>query len=425
MAAAAAAVVGLSTPALVHSPHARPPARPRDRVRILRVIARMNLGGPAHHVSLLSGRLDPDRYETLLVSGRVGPGEASSEQLAELHGARLARIEALRPEIAPGADARTLTALTALIRRFRPHVVHTHTAKAGMVGRAAALTAGRPRPVVVHTYHGHVLEGYFGAGMTRLLRETERLLGRASDCLVGVSQATVDDLVRLGVAPRPKFRVVPLGLDLEPFLAIERAAGARFRAEIGASDGELVATFVGRLVPIKRVDRILRALAAARERGASIVLAVVGDGELREELERLAERLGVGGAVRFVGYRRDLAEIAAGSDVAVLASDNEGTPVWLIEAAAAGVPAVTTDVGGVREVVRPDTGIVVPRDGERGLADALVRLAGSADLRSEMGARAREHVRARYSAERLLADVDRLYGELLERRGVHVAGVIR
>ena len=367
----------------------------------------MNIGGPAYHVSLLAGRLDTDRYETLLLAGRPGPGEGSFEQLARRYGARLELLPSLSPEMDPMADARSLRALAGVVRSFHPDIVHTHTAKAGALGRTAALVAGRPRPLIVHTYHGHVLEGYFGAGLTATYRAIERGLARFSDRLVGVSQATVDDLVRLGVAPRERFRVVPLGLDLDRFLALEPA---------GERDGDVVALYAGRLVPIKRVDLLLRALARARAAGAALRLVVLGDGELRPDLERLARELGVAGAVAFLGYREDVLPHLAAADLAVLTSANEGTPVALIEAAAAARPLVGTRVGGVADVVAPEAGRLVESGDEEGLAVALAELAGDPGLRRAMGLRAREHVRDRYGAARLLADVDALYSELLAER---------
>src|SRR4051794_25531873 len=180
------------------------------RVRVLRVIARLNLGGPAHHVRLLSARLPPERYETLLVAGRVGPGEEELAAVAEDPRLHLRRLDALTPELDPRADAAALAGLIRTMREFKPDIVHTHTAKAGLLGRLAArLTAGR-RPIVVHTYHGHVLEGYFGRVQTGVYRGLERGAARFSDRLIGVSQATVEDLVRLRVAPRERFTVVPL-----------------------------------------------------------------------------------------------------------------------------------------------------------------------------------------------------------------------
>jgi glycosyltransferase involved in cell wall biosynthesis len=380
---------------------------------VARIIARLNMGGPAHHVSLLSGLLDPTRYETLLLHGEVGAGEESLATVAEAHGARHEVVPGLRPELRPWDDLRALVALTRRLRRFRPDIVHTHTAKAGLLGRVAALLSGRPRPVIVHTYHGHVLEGYFGPLRNAVYRTLERWLGRVSDVLIGVSSATVDDLVRLRVAPRSKFRVVPIGLDLRRFFDVSAEAGAAFRSEAGTTAGEVLLTFVGRLVPIKRVDVLLRAVARARELGANVRLVIVGDGETRADIEELSAQLGIVEHVYFAGYRADMVAVTAASDIAVLSSDNEGTPVSLIEASAAATPSASTRVGGVADVVTPETGLLVEAGDHDGLGDAIATLAADAGRRTEMGGLARRHVRSRYSVDRLVTDVDALYSELL------------
>lgn len=335
--------------------------------------------------------------------------------LAHLEGARTEFIPSLGQAPRPHLDAAAALRLAAIARRFRPHIVHTHTAKAGFVGRTAALAALRPAPVIVHTYHGHVLEGYFGPLRNRVYRSLERRLGRSSDCLVAVSEATATDLVRLGVAPRERFRVIPLGLALDGFESLDPDAGRQLRRDLGIGDDEVVLTFVGRLVPIKRVDLLLRAVASALA-GARLRLLVVGDGELAPELEDLCRRLGIGAAVSFLGYRRDLPAIAAATDVAVLASANEGTPVALIEAATAGLPAVATRVGGVSEVVTEETGVLVPPGNAEALAAAITRLARDPELRARLGAAARERALRRHSAPRLIADMEALYDELLARR---------
>jgi glycosyltransferase involved in cell wall biosynthesis len=388
------------------------PSPPDERIRVLRVIARMNVGGPAHHVSLLSGRLDPDRYETLLVHGRVGEAEGSFAHLAEREGCRVQTIESLRPELDPRSDTRALAELARVVRSFRPHLVHTHTAKAGFLGRSAARLAGR-RPLVVHTYHGHVLEGYFGPAKNLLYRSLERGLARASDALIGVSGATVDDLVRLRVAPRDQFRVLPIGLDLRRFTEPDAEAVEAFRAANDARPDVPLVGYVGRLVPIKRVDILLRAFAELRVASPATRLSIVGDGECRAELERLAGALGIADAVRFHGYAGDVAAATSAADVAVLSSDNEGTPVSLIEAGAAGRPAAATAVGGVPDVVTAGTGLLVPPGDPSALADALLRLVREPGLRRAMGAHAQGHVLERYSVERLVKDVDSLYSELL------------
>jgi glycosyltransferase involved in cell wall biosynthesis len=383
---------------------------------VLRVIARLNMGGPAHHVGLLGSRLDQERYETLLLYGGVGSGEDSLEESVRARGVRMAGVPGLSPELRPHDDARALASLVRAVRLTRPDIVHTHTAKAGMLGRLAAVLAGQPRPAIVHTYHGHVLEGYFGPVLTAAYRHLERRMARVSDALIGVSAATVDDLVRLNVANRSKFRVIPIGLDLEPFLSSTPEDGREFRHHARIEPGQLLLTFVGRLVPIKRVDVLLRAFARARELGAPARLAVVGDGDRRERMESLAVQLGVRESVYFAGYRPDMVAVAAASDLAVLSSDNEGTPVSLIEAAAAGTPSVATAVGGVREVVTPESGIVAGPGDTEGLAAGIIKLAADPALRARLGAGARRHVAMRFSVRRLVRDVQSLYDELMHGR---------
>jgi glycosyltransferase involved in cell wall biosynthesis len=387
-----------------------------ERLRVLRVIGRLNMGGPAHQAALLSGRrFDPDRYETLLVHGSLPPGEESLADLAEEEGATMRFVPELQQSVHPARDPQALAKLVRLARSFKPHIVHTHTAKAGFIGRAAALSV-RPRPVVVHTYHGHVLEGYFGAGKTKLYLNLERAMARVSDCLIGVSQATVDDLVRLRVAASGKFRTVPLGLDLDPFTQPSDDLRRESRSELGLEDEDILLVFVGRVVPIKRLEVLIEALALARGSERRLQLAIVGDGEVRPQLERQAADLGIADSVRFLGYKRDLRPIFAAADVAALSSANEGTPVSLIEAAAAGLPSVATDVGGVSEVVTGESGILVPPGDAKALADALVSLATDPARRAAMGDAARARALGRYGAERLLGDIDGLYRELAARR---------
>jgi glycosyltransferase involved in cell wall biosynthesis len=363
---------------------------------------------------ILNERLDPERYESVLLIGATGPGEGSFEARAHERGLDVRSIPGLGPVPRPLDDLRALVALMRHVRRFRPDIVHTHTAKAGILGRLAArLTLGRA-PIVIHTYHGHVLRGYFGPRTEAVYRLLERVLGRLSTRLIGVSPATVDELVDLRVAPRRQFTALPIGLDLERFFAVGPAADG-LRGALGAGPDTLIATFVGRLVPIKRVDVLIDAVEQARARGADVRLAIVGDGELRAALEAQAAPLG--DAVAFLGFRDDIAEIAAATDLAVLSSDNEGTPVALIEAAAAGVPALATEVGGVADIVLDgQTGLLVAPGDVEGLAAALVRAAGDRAGLRRMGAAAREHVAARYGAARLVDDIDGLYTELLAAR---------
>jgi glycosyltransferase involved in cell wall biosynthesis len=382
----------------------------------MRIIARLNVGGPAHHVCLLTGRMDPERFDSVLVFGSLGSGEASFEPLAKRYGARLLRVPALRPEISPLQDACALIALVRLMRRLRPHIVETHTAKAGVIGRLAARLALGRRAIVLHTYHGHVLHGYFGPRTTRAFRVVESAMAHLSDALIAVSSATVDELVTMNVAPHDKFHTVALGLELEPFLDSEGKNRDVARERLGVNRDEVLALYVGRLVRVKRVDVLLRAIAEARARGVAVRLAVAGDGDERPRLEVLASSLGLDRAVDFLGFRTDLAELVEASDLAVLSSDNEGTPVAIIEAAAGGRPAVATAVGGVADIVTAETGRLVPPGDINAFATALCEMAHDPQTVARMGVRARAHVREAYAVDRLLRDMDRLYAGLLSRR---------
>jgi glycosyltransferase involved in cell wall biosynthesis len=387
-----------------------------EPVRILRVIARLNVGGPALHVSYLSRELDKIGYETTLVAGSIGGSEGSMEYVAEELGVEPVYLPALQREISPLQDLAAARELLKLIRRIRPDILHTHTAKAGAVGRLAAQLAGPARPkVVVHTFHGHVLRGYFGPAKTEAFRRLEQGLARSSDALIAVSPEVRDDLVALGVAPAEKITVIRLGLDLEQRLATAPGAAETLRRELGLVDGRFLVSWLGRMTEIKRVDDLLRAFARLRERGCDADLLLVGDGPLRGDLEKLAGELGIRGRCHFTGFRSDVGAIYAASDAIVLTSANEGTPVTVIEAQAAGKPVVSTDVGGVRDIVTDGvSGFVVPPGDVDSLADRLRLLADDPELRGRLGEAGRS-ARDRYSIPRLVHDVDVLYRELLDR----------
>jgi glycosyltransferase involved in cell wall biosynthesis len=384
-----------------------------EPIRVLRVIARLNIGGPALHVSYLTDGLDKIGYQTMLVAGKVSEGEGSMEYAARERGIEPVYIPSLQREISPFVDAAAVAKVRELIREFRPHILHTHTAKAGAVGRTAAMLAGRARPqVVVHTFHGHVLRGYFGGAQTAAFTQLERRLARASDALIAVSPEVRDDLVRLGIAPESKITVIRLGLDLESRVAATPDARRQLRASLGIPDDAFVVGWLGRMTEIKRADDLLRALALL---GPAAHLVLAGDGPLRGDLEALAHELGIATRTHFTGFRDDVGSIYAASDTIALTSANEGTPVTVIEALAAGVPVVSTAVGGVADIVEPGrTGFLVPRGDTAAIADALRRLEQDPELRGHMGAVARETVIERYSVPRLVDDVDKLYRHLLD-----------
>jgi len=382
-------------------------------IRVLRVIARLNVGGPALHVTYLARGLAERGYETTLVAGEVGRGEASMAFVADRAGVEVVRLPGLSRELSPVHDAVAAWRLARIIRRVRPDVVHTHTAKAGAVGRAAALLAGPRRPVVVHTFHGHVLRGYFGRAGTLAFRAIETILARATDRLIAVSPEVRDELVGLGVAPASKFSVVRLGIELEPRVAFDGdPAEVRRRHGIGAD--RFVVGWFGRMTAVKRTDDLLTTLAVLRERGVDALLLLVGDGDDRERLEQQAHDLGLARSCLFLGYQQDVAPWYAVCDAVILTSASEGTPVTIIEALAAGRAVVSTRVGGVPDVVDDgETGFLVGPGDTHALAERLELLARDPERRAAMGASGRERVLRRYAVERLVDDVDGLYRELL------------
>jgi len=390
-----------------------------EEIRVLRVIARLNMGGPAIHVASLAAGLETRGYHTTLVAGSLARGEDSMAFLAERLGVSVVSVAELQREVSVLHDARSVLRLAELIRSQRPHILHTHTAKAGAIARAAALLAGGARPpVVLHTFHGHVLKGYFDAGRTAFFRQVERTLARASDVLVAVSPEVRDELVELGVAPYEKFVVIRLGIPLEERL---RGPGADsdYRRLYGIPPGAFVVGWVGRMTGVKATGAVLEIVRVARERGVDAVLCMVGDGPDREGLERLAHELGIARHCYFVGYQSDVAGYYRLFDAFLLPSVNEGTPVSAIESLASGTPVVANRVGGVPDVVRDgvDGFLVEPGDAEEA-AERLATLAADPALRARLGESGRARVLARYSVSRLVDDVDRLYRSLLAAKGL-------
>jgi glycosyltransferase involved in cell wall biosynthesis len=395
-----------------------------DRIKILRIIGRLNVGGPAIHVVNLTAGLDPNRYRSLLVTGSENEAEGSMLDFALSHGVRPTVIPEMVTafSLAP-RDAKALLKLYALMRQERPDIVHTHTAKAGFLGRAAARLAGVP--IIVHTFHGHVLHGYYGAMKNQLLRRVEQSLALVTDRLVTVSEQVRHDLVGYGIAKAEKISVVPLGFNLDPFLNSHAQQG-EFRREMGLSDEHKLIGIVGRLFAIKNHALFLKsaALIVAREPAARFV--VVGDGVLRPALENQAQDLGIADRVLFTGWHRDLPRICADLNVLVVSSDNEGTPVSAIEAMAAGCPVVATRVGGLPDLIDDHkTGrLVPPRDAEA-LASAVLDLLNNTQTACELGQNAMAAVRQRFTVQRLLSDMDHLYTELLEEKAIDIPATER
>ncbi|MGH3078350.1 MAG: glycosyltransferase [Gaiellaceae bacterium] len=390
-----------------------------EQIRVLRVIARLNMGGPAIHVANLAAGLETRGYHTSLVAGSLARGEDSMAFVAQRLGVGIMSVPEMEREVSLRHDARSIQRLAQIVRDERPHILHTHTAKAGAIGRAAALLAGSARPpVVLHTFHGHVLKGYFGTSRTAFFREVERALARVSDALVAVSPEVRDELVELGVAPPEKFAVIRLGIPLEERLG-DPTADLDYRQLYGIPEDAFVVGWVGRMTGVKDTTSTLEILRATRDRGVDAVLCLVGDGPDRGRLEQVAHDLGIARNCFFVGYQEDVAGYYRLFDSFLLPSVNEGTPVSAIESLASGTPVVANRVGGVPDVVRDGVdGYLVEAGDVEGAAERLSRLAGEPALRAQLGAAGRSRVLGRYSVARLVDDVDRLYRSLLEAKGL-------
>lgn len=377
---------------------------PPERLRVMRIIARMNVGGPAIQASVLARGLDSTRFDHRLYAGSVTPdeadyGELSASDVVPIHIAGLGRA------VRPFDDARALTQLTALMSRFRPHIVHTHTAKAGVLGRAAAILSRAPARV--HTYHGHLLHGYFSPAKSRAVVRLERTLAHHCDHLVAVGERVRDDLIAAGIGHAGQYAVVPPGTRLPPLPTRDSA-----RQALGLPPDDPVIAFVGRVTGIKRPDRFIAAARQIRRTIPETRFVVCGDGDQMGQL-RAADDLNP----HLLGWRGDVETVYAAADLVMLTSDNEGMPVSLIEAALAQVPTVATRVGSVAEVVQDGvTGLVVD-PGVDELAGAALTLLRDPALRRRMGRAARAAAAERFSEQRLVRDMEDLYSSIAMRRG--------
>jgi len=403
--------------------------------KVLRIIARLNVGGPARHVVWLSQGLNSAGYETLLVAGVVPPGEDDMSYIAAEAGVIPYVVPQMSREVSP-KDALTIWKLFRLMLREQPAIVHTHTAKAGTVGRVAGLIyrwltpsalLGKPRACrFVHTYHGHVFHSYYSPRKTRLFLAIEKCLARlVTDRIVVVSHQQlreINDNFRVGTPEQ--FAVIPLGIDMSVYADWERRRPIA-RAELKADENDVLIGIVGRLTEIKNHKLFLEAAARLRKLTNSTVrFLIIGDGNLRGVLDAQTKSLGLNDSVSFLGTRKDPENFYPALDIVALTSLNEGTPLTLIEAMANARPVVATAVGGVVDLLGQsqresdgyalcERGISVRTGDSKGFAHALAHLIEDEELRRELGGRGLDFVKQHYAKERLLADVSELYAQLM------------
>lgn len=393
--------------------------------KVLRIINRLNLGGPTYNAAYLSKYL-PSEFETLLVSGMKDESEESSEFIVKNLDLHPVYVPEMYRELHPFRDYTSYYKLRKIIDEFKPDIVHTHAAKAGAVGRLAAAHSGVP--VIVHTFHGHVFHSYFNAVKTRVFLEIERYLARRTNAIVTLSPIQKNELtVDFKIAPPDKFHIIPLGFDLVRFKENKEQKRAQFRKQYNIADDEVGIGIVGRLVPIKNHELFLKALKIVVEKSQRKIRAfIIGDGEERQKIEMLATGLGLKfnnqnlterNVLTFTSWIKDVDIAIAGMDIIALTSNNEGTPVSLIEAQAASKPIVSTNVGGIENIViKGETALLSAVGDAEMLAANMLKLTDNDLLRQQISAKANDFVHSTFSYQRLCNDMTTLYYSLLNSK---------
>jgi glycosyltransferase involved in cell wall biosynthesis len=390
--------------------------------KVLRIINRFNLGGPTYNVAYLTKYLEG--YETLLVGGEKDESEDSSTFITSSLGLEPVIIEEMKRKIDPAQDIAAYKKIKNIIKEYKPDIVHTHASKAGTLGRLAAFSCKVPK--VVHTFHGHVFHSYFGFATTTFYKNIERYLAKKSDAIIAISEKQKVELSEVHAICSPdKISVIPLGFDLLKFNSNIENKRIDFRAKYNIAHDEICIGIIGRLVPVKNHNLFLDAFKKLSEATSKKVKAfIVGDGELRDELIGRCNSLGLSysyidnsnynAQVIFTSWIKEVDWVLAGIDIAALTSFNEGTPVSLIEAQACNKPIVTTNVGGIENVVKPNiTAYLCENNNLISFSEALINLVENDQIRSKMGADGWLFVKDNFHYTRLCHDMKVLYDKLL------------
>ena len=374
-----------------------------SQVKVMQIIARMNVGGPAVIVAELMRGLDKSAFEQILVTGFCDENEADYLDTVAKD-IKATRIAGLGRSVSLIADLKAFFGLVSLIRKYRPDVIHTHTAKAGVLGRLASLLAGRGA-VRVHTFHGHLLHGYFNSVVTKVVILIEKFFAARTSVLIAIGSKVKDELISAGIGRSDKYRVFFPGLPTPKIISKADAQTA-----LGISSQTLYITFVGRLTQIKRPDRLLDVANECKTRGLDVHFLIAGEGELFESCKERAKRENLN--LTFFGWRSDIDQIFAASDIAILTSDNEGIPLTLIQAAQASLPIVATNVGSISDIVISESTGYLTAKNASDMADAIEKLARDAQLRKMMGEAGKARATQYFSLERMLEDHTDLYRSL-------------
>ncbi len=397
--------------------------------KILRIHNRLIVGGPSHNVTLLTAYLSPE-FETKLLVGKKDPAEKDATYIADQLGLVPVEIAEMRRSILPFNDIIAYFRIRKIIQDFKPDIVHTHASKSGAIGRLAAKNSNVP--LIVHTFHGHVFHSYFSSFMSKLIVRFERFFAKRTDAIIAISDSQRQELIEVyKVAPAEKVFTIPLGFNLDKYSVDQDTKGIIFRNKYGFDKSELIIGIVGRLVPIKNHDMFLEVAAIVKSRTSKNVrFAIIGDGESRPGIEKKAAEVNLSYSyyitnpkaktdVVVTSWETEIDQALAGIDIVVLTSNNEGTPVSLIEAQAAYVPVVSTNVGGVEDIViQGETGFITEVEDVTLFAEYVLQLIENAALREQMGKRGYDNVIRRYSKQRLINDMRGLYLSFLEKKKV-------
>ncbi len=388
----------------------------KAKIKIARMITRLNIGGPAIHTILLTEGINKNLFKTYFMAGRPDASEGDMADLAERMNVSVEYI----PEMGRKISFRDFPAFMKtlkILKRVKPEILHTHTAKAGTLGRIAAILTGVP--IKIHTFHGHIFDGYFSPMKTKVFMLIEKFLGLFTDNVIVVSESVRDEIVnKLKIVPDKKCRVLKLGFDLQYFLNNSGLKGA-FRKELNIAPGTLLVGIVGRLVPIKNHEMFLNVACRVRDKmpGRKIKFLIIGDGELKGHLENKVKEMRLENDIVFTGWSRDIAKVYADLDIVALTSFNEGTPVSLIEAMASARPVVATSVGGVVDIVADGrNGLLFGSGDAEGFADGIISLLNDGSRREDMGAFGREFARNNFHKDRLIREMEGLYRDCLNRK---------
>lgn len=383
-----------------------------EKIKIIRIVTRLNIGGISRHIFLLDSGLDPSLFDSVIVTGALSEGEASMFYLSNQSKTRIVYIPSLSRKINLKRDLISLWELYKIIRIHKPNIIETHASKAGVVGRISGFLAGVPN--IIHVNHGNVFDGYFSSFKSFIFVGIERVLGYLTTRIIILSNCQYEDLCyRYKIAPPHKFEIINIGIDQSEFLNVKKDQRS-LRGEFSTIEDNLFVGIIGRLSPVKNHRLFFESARIVLAKYVKVKFIVVGDGELGKELESFVIKLGIADHVIFLGWQEDLATIYAGLDIVALTSLNEGSPLTLIEAMASSTAVVATAVGGVRDtIIDGETGVLVPPSNAKAFSEAILGLLKNSEQRKRLGQNGQQYAKKFFSKKRMLTNYSRFYQKLV------------